>query len=269
MNGNHEVFGSEAQKRMIRKGQDIWKLLSHDPRFCCHGRGVQVARECENAVGLVTSLARLHGVSACESVARENTVNFVAALESHGLSTEVFRSFEGGQKAVSIARAWLSENQLANDLSIHVIDRESSSKLVAAYGEVAIAQGVLPADGAVLRGLYRPAFGMLVTDNSGTPIATANAVLNHPDGSPDHVSAQWGQLATIPERRGQGIAKTLGAYSLVYGWDELGMRYFKTGVKDGNISSSRLCQGLGIEDQGKDIVVAIDIATFESDSMTA
>ena len=164
---------------------------------------------------------------------------------------------------------WLLENQLASDLSLHVIDGESPSKLVVAYAEVALAQGVLPGEGGALRGLSQPGFGMLVTDSAGKPVATANAVLNHPDQSPDKDCAQWGQLATIPQRRGQGIAKTLGAHSLVYGWDELGMRYFKTGVKAGNISSSRLCNGLGIMDRGNDIVVAIDISSFDSDSMTA
>jgi hypothetical protein len=65
------------------------------------------------------------------------------------------------------------------------------------------------------------------------------------------------------------LQKTLGAYSLAYGWDEMGMRYVKTGVKVGNIPSSRLCNGLGISDSGNDIVVAIDVSSFESDSMTA
>lgn len=269
MHDRSEIFGSKAQKLMLQKGQEIWKLLSQDSRYCCHGRGVQVARECENAIGLVTSLARLHGVSACESVVRKNTADFVARLESRGLSTEVFQSFEGGQEAVDLARMWISKNSLASDLSIHVIGKESPSELVAAYAEVALAQGVLPAVGAALRGHYRPAFGMVVLDNSGKPIATANAVLNHPSCSPEKDSAQWGQLATIPERRGQSIAKTLGAHSLVHGWDELGMRYFKTGVKDGNKSSSRLCNGLGIVDRGSDIVVAIDTSSFESDTMTA
>ena len=270
MSGESEVFGSDAQKRMLQKGHEIWELLSHDPRYCCHGRGVQVARDCENAIGLVTSLARLHGVSACECVARENSDDFVAGLKGRGLSTEVFCSFEGGQEAVEISRNWLSGNPLASDLSVHIIGPESPSGLVAAYAEVALAQGVLPADGAVLRGLYRQAFGMVAMESSsGKPIATASAVLNHPDNSKDKDSAQWGQLATIPERQGQKIAKTLGAHSLVYGWDKMGMRYFKAGVKADNISSTRLCNGLGIEDRGNDIVVAIDVSSFESDSMTA
>jgi len=270
MSGESEVFGSDAQKRMLRKGHEIWDLLSLDPRYCCHGRGVQVARECENAIGLVTSLTRLLGVSACEDVARENTDDFAADLESRGLSTEVFRSFEGGQEAIEISRDWLSANPLASDLSVHIIGPESPSELVAAYAEVALAQGVLPADGAVMRGLYRPAFGMVAMESSsGKPIATASAALNHPESSSEKDSAQWGQLATIPERRGQKIAKTLGAHSLVYGWDQMGMRYFKTGVKADNISSTRLCNGLGIEYRGSDIVVAIDVSSFESDSMTA
>lgn len=94
-------------------------------------------------------------------------------------------------------------------------------------------------------------------------------MLNHSDSGPESDSAQWGQLAKIPEWRGQRVAKTLGALSLVHGWDKLGMRYFKTGVKVDNISSNRLCNGLGIKDSSKDIVVAIDMASYESDSMTA
>ena len=67
---------------------------------------------------------------------------------------------------------------------------------------------------------------------------------------------------------GQGIAKVLGAKALVHSHESLGATGFKTGITPGNVASARLCEGLGLKDCGKDIVVVIDPQLYADDRLT-
>ena len=109
---------------------------------------------------------------------------------------------------------------------------------------------------------------MVVVDKSGAPVATAGSVLCHPSSSRLRSRAQWGQLSTKPERMGEGIAKVLGAIALIHSHEKLGATGFKTGIAPGNIPSARLCERLGLEDSGSDIVAIIDPLVYSEDRLT-
>ena len=263
-----EVFGSTAQKRMATVGEHLLKLLGDDPRFCSHGRGIQVANEYETALDDAIALARVLGVTAIESVPRRDVPKTLQEVAKHGLRTDVIACYLGDIDCVDVARKILATRNLPEDLTVRVIDRESPPEWLEAYAEVALMHGVLPPVGPVMRGVSRPGFAMVAVDSRGAPIATAGSVLCHPPSSPRHLRAQWGQLSTHPDRMGQGIAKVLGAKALVYSHEMLGSTGFKTGIAAGNITSAQLCEGLGLKDSGSDIIALIDPSIYEEDRLT-
>lgn len=266
---NPEYFGTPQQQQLQRRGEHLWRLLRTDTRFASHGRGVQVAEHTDETLDLLLSLISLNGATGCEKVKRADVPGFINLLETHGLAAETFRIFKGSDTAVEAARDRIANRPLPDDLKLHVIDNDSPSELVQDYVSVALAQGVFPSSGSYLRGITQPGFAMVLHDSLGQPIATANAVKNNPAGSQFEHQAQWGQLATIPARQGQGIAATLGAHSIVYGREAFGIETFKTGVKEGNTSSTRLCNSLNIRDSGFNVVIGIDLEAYGAKSVTA
>ncbi|WP_282168897.1 hypothetical protein [Ruegeria atlantica] len=263
-----EVFGSEAQRRMSTMGERLMQLLGDDPRFCSHGRGIQIANEYSGALDDAVAMARILGITAIESIPREEVATARERIESEGLKTDTIACYLGGLNCVEAARQVVATQALPEDLSIRVIDPSSPPEWLEAFAEVALSHGVLPPIGPVMRGLSRPGFAMVVVDKSGAPVATAGSVLCHPSSSRLHSRAQWGQLSTKPERMGEGIAKVLGAIALIHSHEKLGATGFKTGIAPGNIPSARLCERLGLEDSGSDIVAIIDPLVYSEDRLT-
>lgn len=263
-----EAFGSPEQKRMQILGEHLALLLSRDPRFCSHGRGVAVADHGPEAADLVDSLARLTGASSCELVPKAVSRDFQDELQRRGLRTEEIGHFIGGSDAIDRARAALADRALPDDLTVEVIDGDSPMRLVQAFADVSMAHGVLPPIGPVLRGISRPGFGMVAFDAEGRPVATAGAVRSR---HPDHPMAdmvQWGQLATAPHRQGQGIARAIGAMAILAAAERLGARRFRTGINPGNTASTRLCTSLGVCDSDYVIVAAMDPVGFANQRVT-
>ena len=263
-----EAFGSDAQKRMAILGERLLRLIGEDPRFCSHGRGIQVANEYSGALDDTVTMARILGITAIETVPRSEVPETRKKIERQGLKTDVISCYIGGLDCVDIAREVLATRALPEDLSVRVIDRDSPPEWLEYFAEIALMHGVLPPIGPVMRGLSRPGFAMVAVDSAGVPVATAGSVLCHPPSSPLHLRAQWGQLSTHPDRMGQGIAKVLGAKALVHSHETLGATGFKTGITPGNVASARLCEGLGLKDCGKDIVVVIDPQLYADDRLT-
>lgn len=264
----NEVFGSPDQNRMQIKGEHIARLLSNDPRYCSHGRGVQVIDYGPQAAGLVESLVRLIGASGCEMVPKDLSEDFRKELEDLGLRTYVVGHFIGGLDAIDLARTALATRPLPEDLSVRIIDSQSPGELVQAFAEVSMSHGVLPPIGSVMRGISRPGFGMVAIDSNGRPVATAGAVKSR---HPDHPMAdmvQWGQLATVPDRQGQGVARALGALAILEAASRLGARHFRTGINPSNTASARLCTSLGLRDSEYVIVAALDPDAFSDDLLT-
>ncbi len=263
-----EVFGSPNQQQMQIKGEYLARLLFRDPRFCSHGRGVQVVDYNPQAAELVESVTRLIGASGCELVPKEDARNFQEGLEKCGLRTEVVGHFIGGSEAIELAHSSLAKRPLPVDLSVEVIDRNSPRELVQAFAEVSMAHGVLPPLGAVMRGISRPGFGIVAIDSNGRPVATAGAVRSR---HPDHPMAdmvQWGQLATASDRQGEGIARAMGALAILEAAQRLSARRFRTGINPNNSASARLCTSLGVRDSEYVIVAAMDPEAFSDEHVT-
>jgi len=263
-----EVFGSPDQKRMQAKGEHIARLLSQDIRFCSHGRGVQLVDYGPEAAGLVDSLARLIGASGCELVPKNACRAFQDDLEKRDLRTEVVGHFIGDSDAIDLAHAALKTRPLPEDLTVEVVDRHSPSELVQAFAEVSMAHGVLPPIGSVMRGISRPGFGLVAMDSYGRPVATAGAVKSRHPAHPMADMVQWGQLATVNDRQGQGIAKAMGALAITEAAKRLGARRFRTGINPNNTASARLCTSLGVRDSEYVIVAAMDPDAFADKHVT-
>ncbi|OSQ53950.1 hypothetical protein MCRY_21470 [Marivita cryptomonadis] len=223
-----EAFGSPEQKRMQILGEHLARLLSRDPRFCSLGRAVAVADHGPEAADFVESLARLTGARSCELVPKTISRDFRDELERRGLRTDVTGHFIGGSEVIVIARKALEKRSLPKDLTVEVIDGDSPVHLVQAFAEVFMAQGVLPPIGPVMRGISRPGFGMVALDADGRPVATAGAVRSRHPGYSMADMVQWGQLATAPDRQGQGIAHAIGAMAMLEAAERLGARRFRT-----------------------------------------
>ncbi|MHA1554831.1 MAG: GNAT family N-acetyltransferase [Alphaproteobacteria bacterium] len=263
-----ELFGDPDQRQMLARGQALTRLLDNDPRFCSHGRGVQVATNGPEAPGLVEDIARLVGVGACENVPRELVKDFADELSARGLKVDVIARFTGGEKAIEAAREVVASRPLPRDLTVKFIDKDAPRAWLEAFASVALPHGVLPPAGSVMRGLSKPGFAMVVFDRVGQPVACAGSVMNHHPASEEADMAQWGQLATHPSRQGEGIARALGAMALIASHERLGARRFKTGVRTDNVPSTRLCNSLGVTDSGSDIVSGIDPEVFKGDRLT-
>lgn len=265
-----EVFGSPDQRLMQARGEALLTLLRDDPRFCSHGRGIQLSDYTADSemIELTVALASLHGASGCEMVPNDCVRDYVEAVEALGLKTDVYANYLGGADAIGIARNILQERRLPDDLRLHLINRHSPTEMLDALAQVALSQGVLPSAGSVLRGISRPGFGMVALDQDDRPVASACAAMARHRNHPDHGMAQWGQLSTREDRKGQGIARMMAAHSIVHAADALGTRTYSTGIRPGNTPSERLCGSLGFAPSAFSIVIVIDPNGFGGGRVT-
>ena len=265
-----EVFGTPGQQMMQRKGEALYSLLCDDPRFCSHGRGVQISdyTDQEETLDQILALANILGASGCEKVPNDKAAELIATVEGLGYITDTYSKYTGSAETIAIARQTLSDRALPEDLTLRTIDTDAPCEWVAGLAEVALEQGVLPSSGPVLRGISRPGFGMVAMDETGRPVATACAAMSRHKDHPDSGMAQWGQLATRDDRKGQGIARMMAAHSIVHAADTLGTEVFSTGIRDGNAPSENLCRSLGLRPSDYTIVIVIDPNGFDLDRAT-
>jgi hypothetical protein len=265
-----EVFGTPEQQSMQLRGEALLRLLRDDPRFCSHGRGVQLSdyNAGSEMTEMTVALARIHGASGCEMVPNGNAEEYIDTVETLGLKTDLYANYIGSTDVIEGARALLREQRLPDDLTLRIIDQESPGEWLYALAEVALERGVLPSAGPVLRGISRPGFGMVAMDQNDRPVATACAAMARHKNHPDHAMAQWGQLATRDDRKGQGIARMMAAHSIVHAADALGTLVFSTGIRPGNTPSERLCSSLGLQPSAYSIVIVIDPLGFSGERTT-
>jgi hypothetical protein len=192
---------------------------------------------------------------------------FCDNLQRMGFKVDVIGNFIGGPSAVDIARKVLKEKPLPDDLTVKIVDKDSPSSWLESYAQVALPHGVLPPIGVVLRGISRPGFAMIAFDENERPIATAGAVSARHVDHPDSEMAQWGQLATAPNRQGEGIARGLGAMAILHAAEHLNARRFSTGIRTGNIPSKRLCNALGVFESDY-VMVLMDPTEFSDGRLT-
>ena len=149
-----------------------------------------------------------------------------------------------------------------------MIGAASPASLLAAFAEVAQPQDVLPSNGGSLRGEIRPGYGLVAFAGDGTAVGVAAAVLSHHPRHRTPRAMQGGQIATAPGWQGRGIARWLGALSILRAFEEVGASEVYTGIREGNAPSIGLCESLGLADAGLDIVVAIDPEVFGEGRLT-
>jgi GNAT superfamily N-acetyltransferase len=75
-------------------------------------------------------------------------------------------------------------------------------------------------------------------------------------------------LATHPDRRGQGLARVLGARAMLAMAADYGYRDFFTGIVPGNAPSEKLCRGMGLRETGLAIVTCADPTVLKGGRMT-
>ena len=263
-----EVFGTADQQRMLIRGAHLEALLQNDPRFCSHGRGLQLADYTAETAEQIVAVARLIGAGGCEMVPKAQTASLIEALQASGLKVDSYRNFMGDDQVIATARVLLSERPLPPDVRVKTIDRNAPAAWLQAFADVALPNGVLPSIGSAMRGVSRPGFAMLAVDRAERPVATASAFLARHASHPLADMVQWGQLATSSDRQRQGIALAMGALSILHAAEQLGARRFSTGIRLGNEPSERLCRALGLEESDFDIVLGIDPAAFSDDRLT-
>lgn len=263
-----EFHGSPDQQAVLRKASALWSLVRDDPRFGTHGRAVGISFDGPGQLDDQVSLARLQGISACENVPSDTVENWVSRLNAAGLKTDQFENWASGADALKAARAIMETRKVPDDLELVYVDSQTPPADMVALDRLTQSCGVLLPSGAFMRGQQRPAVCVFLRDKQGVPVCTSAAVhMFHPD-HPRGAQSWWGMLATSPDRRGEGLALTLGAQSMLAMNNRFGTTQFFTGIRKGNIPSQKLCSRLRLAPSGHWAVIAIDPTAFSSDRLT-
>ncbi|MGX0876978.1 hypothetical protein ACSSV4_001662 [Roseovarius sp. MBR-154] len=264
-----EVFGTEAQRALLTRGAYAYALLRDNPRFSYYGRTVGIATPESGDISLLSALTRLQGSSAYGRVPNVDLPRHVETAREQGLAITVYTRWEGGVAARDTARAILRDHPLPNDLTTEWIDADAPSERLAVLAEVALACGVLPPAGAVLRGQARPGLGLIARDREGRAVACAGAAAYvHPDQTLGRAQCWWGMLATHPGRRGERLALILGAMALIRMQDRYGFTQVFTGVEPGNAASEAVCRRMGLAPADTSVLSVADAALLPGGRMT-
>ena len=243
-----EFFGAPDKVALMRRAAALWELLKEQPRYSFYGRMVALSEPDEDAPARLMNLARVQGASVAYYYPKSGLDNLFAQYEAQGFAHDWWNHYRGGEAALAAARKVLAEHALPGDVTSARIDSATPAELVVKTAELCISCEVMAVPGSVMRGISQPGITLVALDRMGSPVAhAASYVIHHPE-SVRATDAFWGMLATREDRRGQRIALVLGAHAIVHMWEREGIRGFMTGVREGNISSSRLCNRLGVVD---------------------
>ncbi len=236
-----EVFGSASQQSMMRKAHALWQLVKDDKRFQSHGRVVGLnAVECDD-IDIHTALVRLQGVAAINEIPANAAPAYRQKLKAMGFKTDQFETWAGGEEALKASRAAVQNARLPPELSVVAVGARTPAKSLLALGDFTQSCDVLPPMGAFMRGHERPSVCLFAQDATGLPVGCAATVAARHPSSQNAEQAWWGMLATDVERRGEGIARQLGARAMIAMHEQHGFNAFFTGIRKGNTASERLC----------------------------
>jgi GNAT superfamily N-acetyltransferase len=263
-----ETFGTPTQQALQVRAAAAWQLLRHDPRFSCHGRAVDVAGAHPDSLADQIALARLQGVGPAFAVPAEEVVARKAHLEAAGLQVDTYAHWRGAAGAVRAARRTLDRRHLPPDLQATFVTAETSAATMAGLDALTQRCQVLLPMGPFLRGQARPAVAVYASTPQGAVVGTAATIAQFHPQAPEGDMAWWGMLATDESRRGQGLARVLGAIALVEMERRHGYRRFFTGIREGNAASAALCSELGLEPTGALDMIAIDPDVFGAGRLT-
>lgn len=264
-----EVFGSDDQRAVLRRGRGMAELLGHNPRYTYYGRTVGLATPKEGDIDQLAALAKVQGNSNYSTVPLDQTDAIETALEARGLVPMHYTKWEGTSSALSAARNAAKTIPLPDDITLMRLDATTPEALVASFAALALSCGVLPPTGEVLRGLIKPAVCMIALDpNKNVVSCAASSTFAHRDHPSLGGQAWWGMLATHPKRRGRRLALILGAHTLLEMETRHGVRNFFTGVERGNAPSEAVCTRMGLAPAGFATISCTDPLALESGRMT-
>lgn len=254
-----EVFGSAPQQAFLRRGRSMYDLLGHDPRYTYYGRGVGLATPDDGNPDRLAALVALQGNSSYGIVPDDRLPALCDAVEARGLSVTRYVRWTGGADVLAAARGIVADTAPPDDLTLCQIGPDTPGDALAQLAAVALACGVVPPAGAVLRGLRRPGVAFVALDRDGRGVACAGAAaFLHSDRAAEDGYCWWGMLATLPERRGARLSLLLGAMAMIAMSDRYGATSFFTGVEVGNSPSEAVCTRIGLRPGGTSILVAAD-----------
>ncbi|MGB0505250.1 MAG: GNAT family N-acetyltransferase [Pikeienuella sp.] len=241
-----EYHGSPAQKALMQRAEPLWHLVKDDPRFGCHGRDVQLSDHTGDNLELQIALTRMQGAAACCGVPKVVAAQRRAGLESAGFVVDEYEEWRGGAASLVAAERVISARELPTDIQVHQVNASTPPEVMEAIDAITQSCGVLLPNGAFVRGQRREGVCLYASTENGDVVATAASVTQFHPSHPRGGEAWWGMLATKEDRRGQGLAIILGAMTLIAMEQQYGVRKFFTGIREGNVSSERLCAGLGL-----------------------
>lgn len=265
----NEVFGSDEQRALLRRGRAMADLTREDPRYSYYGRTVLLSTPEDGDIDQLAALCRLQGYSSysCVPVADIDAVK--QGLDTRGLAAMHYLRWEGSNTALVAAGAILAEHTLPTDLRLVRLDANTPADVMTSLAEMCLGCGVLPASGDVLRGLMFPAVCLVAMDDARRVVScAASARYAHPGHPTLGRQAWWGMLATDPARRGERLALILGAMAMQGMEQTSGLGNFMTGVVSGNTASEAVCKRLGLAPSGQAIVGAADPMSLTSGQMT-
>ncbi len=256
-----EFFGTEAQQRLQWRSMAMFALLRDNPDYSCHGRAVAVSGHTPDTVDQQINLARLQGVGPSVRVPLADRAERVAKLTAKGLSIDEYVSWLSTERTIPAAQGRIDTRPLPDDLTIETVTAATPAPEMKKLDALTQRCEVLLPAGSFMRGLERPAVCLMAKDGSGRAVGAAAAVAQSHQGHGLDQVVWWGMLATDPDRRGQGIALTLGAHALL-AMAAKGYHRFYTGIRQGNAPSEVLCAKLGFAAGEYRDIIAIDQVVF-------
>ena len=264
-----ELFGSDDQRALLRRGMAMARLIGNDPRYTYYGRTVGLVSFDDGTLDDLIALTRLQGNSNCGVVANDDIADLAAQLKDHGLSPVQYAKWVGENTALTAARQLVRTVALPQDVTLITLDEHTRPETIGSLADMALGCGVLPSCGAVLRGLGKPAVCVAAVDQAGTVVScAATAAFAHGDHPLLGRQAWWGMLATAPTRRGERLALILGAHAIVTMHEKYGFSSFMTGVEPGNAPSEAVCARIGFLNTDVSVLGCADPALLGSGRMT-
>jgi len=241
-----EVFGTPQQRALVRRSEDLWRLVRGNPRLAYYGNAVSLSDPAEDTAEVIARLARIQGLGMCFYCPKSSATEMLAGLEAQGFRTAQSQYHRGAEGAYDASKGLLARRDVPQDLSVIRLDVATPKETVAATAELCVSCGVTPMPGEIMRGTVLKGATLVALDAQKAPVATASSFAMHAPDSPRATDAFWGVLATREDRRGQGLAALLGAMAIVHMWENEGMRGFNTGIKAENLASQAACSKLGV-----------------------
>ena len=263
-----EYFGSPDQQLLQKRAYSLWTLMKDNPEYACHGRAVGLADGKSSNIEQQIALARLQGVGPADGLPREELAKRQKALETAGLSTDVYDHWEGSSDSFDAAEVVLRDRALPDDLTAIAAGADASTDDLNALDQLTQSCEVLLPMGAFVRGAERPSVFLYAKDAGGRLVGAAAAVAQYHKTHPMKDKVWWGMLSTDSRRRGEGIALILGAMALRDVRQKLGCNRWFTGIRAGNGASEALCSKLGLHRTDTVDLIAIDPDAFGKNRMT-